>query len=319
MTDDVFDPMLSAGVVPGARPIVPPSRSASSASVVRIRSLTKRYGSLTAVDNIDLDVPAGSIFGLIGPNGAGKSTTLAIVASMLKPTSGSVEVVGLDPVIDAREVRKSIGFMPDSLGVYGDLSVEDYLKFFAAAYKIPPKKWEGLVAGLLELVDLDVKRESNVDSLSRGMKQRISLARSLIHDPALLLLDEPASGLDPRARIELRDLLQTLKKMGKTIVISSHILAELEAVCTDIAIVEAGRVLAAGPPEHIRATLGGGRRVRAVFADGSSEEIPVSDDFGQAQLLRRLVNDDPRELLSLSPVGGDLEDLFLRVTEGVVQ
>ena len=202
-------------------------------------------------------------------------------------------MLGADPSAHARDVRRGLGYMPDVLGVYDNLRVDEYLEFFAASYRIPRQQWPGLVDGLLELVDLDAKRTAMVNSLSRGMKQRLSLARTLVHDPELLVLDEPASGLDPRARVELRELLRQLNGMGKTIIISSHILAELEEVCTDVAIMEAGQLLAAGPPREILERLGGARDASRVrFADGTDETFPVADDDEQAALLRRLVVDE---------------------------
>ncbi|HEX7166360.1 MAG TPA: ABC transporter ATP-binding protein, partial [Acidimicrobiales bacterium] len=238
-------------------PLTPPTEPAGAPVAVRAIALSKRYGALRAVDDVTFDVPAGSVFGLIGPNGAGKSTTFAVLASLLSPTSGRVEVAGADPSVDPREVRRHLGYMPDVMGVYDNLRVDEYLEFFAASYGIGRSSWRALVDGLLELVDLRVKREAMVDSLSRGMKQRLSLARALIHDPSVLVLDEPASGLDPRARVELRTLLGELRAMGKTIVISSHILAELEEMCTEIGIMEAGQLLATGPPRTILEQLGG--------------------------------------------------------------
>ena len=240
------------------------------AMAVRTVGLTKRFGELFAVRDLSLEVPRGSVFGLIGPNGAGKSTTLSILASVLTPTSGSARVAGCDPVTDARGVRRRVGYMPDVLGVYDNLSVQEYLEFFAAAYSLPRAGWKGLVDGLLELVGLEVKRTAMVESLSRGMKQRLALARALVHDPEVLLLDEPASGLDPRARVELRVLLAELQSMGKTIVISSHILSEMEEMCSHIAIMEAGRLLAVGAPKEIGAQVAaaGGRAVVVHLAGG---------------------------------------------------
>ena len=177
-----------------------------------------------------------------------------MIATLLRPTSGSLSVLGHDPARAPREVRRQLGYMPDVLGVYDNLRVDEYLQFFAASYRVPRKEWPGLVDGLLELVDLNVKSTSLVNSLSRGMKQRLSLARTLVHDPELLVLDEPASGLDPRARVELRDTLRQLNQMGKTIIVSSHILAELEEMCTEVAIMEAGKLLASGTPRQIMDT-----------------------------------------------------------------
>ena len=286
---------------------------------VRAQQLTKRYGNLLAVNQLDLTVPRGSIFGLIGPNGAGKSTTFAMMASLLLPTSGRIVVMGADPSRKPRTVRRRMGYMPDTLGVYDNLRVDEYLQFFAASYGIAPTEWTDLVDGLLELVDLSVKRSAMVNSLSRGMKQRLSLARALVHDPELLILDEPASGLDPRARVELRELLKTLNGMGKTIIISSHILSELEEMCTDVAIMEAGKLLAAGPPREILDRLGGSRAVRVRFASGISESFTVADDAEQSALLRRLVVDEGRDVVEFVEESGGLEQLFMSLTEGIVQ
>lgn len=286
--------------------------------MVVTQGLTKTYGSLVALDHLDLTVPRGSVFGIIGPNGAGKSTTFAILATLLLPTAGTATVCGADPVRQPKEVRRRLGYMPDVMGVYDRLQVDEYLEFHAAAYGVPRPQWRELIDGLLELVDLDVKRTAMVDSLSRGMKQRLSLARAMVHDPDLLILDEPASGLDPRARIEFRLLLAELRRMGKTILISSHILAELQQMCTDIAVIEAGKLLAAGPPEQILARLGAGRQAEVRFLDGETVRYPVADDAEQAALLKRLVAAG-RDIVELKVVSHDLEDLFLQITEGVVQ
>ena len=286
---------------------------------VHAQQLTKRYGNLLAVDRLDLEVPKGSIFGLIGPNGAGKSTTFAMMATLLRPTSGRIFVMGADPAHKPRTVRRRMGYMPDNLGVYDNLRVDEYIEFFAASYGIHRSEWPTLIDGLLELVDLSVKRTAMVNSLSRGMKQRLSLARALVHDPDLLILDEPASGLDPRARVELRELLRTLNAMGKTVVISSHILAELEEMCTDIAILEAGKLLASGPPREILERLGGARTVRVRFATGITESFTVADDAEQTSLLRRLLVHEGRDVVEFVEDSGGLEQLFMTITEGVVQ
>ncbi|MCP5031461.1 MAG: ABC transporter ATP-binding protein [Actinomycetia bacterium] len=286
--------------------------------LVSTRGLTKRYGSLMALDQLDLDVPRGSVFGVIGPNGAGKSTTFAILATLLRPTAGTAMVCGADPIRQSKEVRRRLGYMPDVMGVYDRLRVDEYLEFHAAAYGIARSEWPELIEGLLELVDLDVKRDAMVDELSRGMKQRLSLARALVHDPDLLILDEPASGLDPRARIEFRVLLGELQRLGKTVLISSHILAELQQMCSDIAVIEAGRLLASGPPEAILEQLGGGRRVNVRFLDGETAEYPVADEGEQANLLKRLISEG-QEVTEFTVKTHDLEDLFLQITEGIVQ
>lgn len=296
--------------VQDAPPVAPPA--------VRLREVTKRYGDLVAVDSIDLEVPQGSIFGLIGPNGAGKSTTFAMIATLLRPTSGSVEVLGERPARDAGAVRRRLGYMPDVLGVYDDMVVDEYLRFFAGAFGLPASTHDDTIESLLELVDLTSKRHSEVNSLSRGMKQRLSLARALVNDPDLLVLDEPASGLDPRARVELRLLLAQLQEMGKTIIISSHILAELAEMCSEVAVLERGRLLAAGPPSAIRDRLGAARDIEARYADGTVERFGVDGVADQQALLRRLV-EEGRDVVEFREVGSGLEDLFMRLTEGQVQ
>jgi ABC-2 type transport system ATP-binding protein len=292
--------------------------SDTATAVVSCRGLTKRYGSLFAVRDVDLDVRKGATFGLIGPNGAGKTTTMSIIASLLRPTAGTVQVAGTDPVADPAKVRRHLGYMPDVLGLYDSTTVGEYLEFFAGAYRVPRKQWSGLVDGLLELVDLTAKRDAQVNSLSRGMKQRLSLARALVHDPDVLVLDEPASGLDPRARVDLRTLLLTLRDMGKTVLISSHILPELQEVCTDVAIIEGGRLLAAGAPRDILDQLGGARRVVARLAGGEERTFTVADEAEQARVLRDLVAEG-HDVVEYRQDGGDLEDLFLAITKGVVQ
>ena len=288
-------------------------------AIVRTYDLTKQYGDLVAVDGVNLAVPRGSIYGLIGPNGAGKTTLMTMVCSLLTPTRGSVSIDGADPRLDPGAVRVRTGYMPDGLGVYEGLDVGGYLEFFAAAYRIPRDEWPSLIDGLLELVDLEVKRDAAVNSLSRGMKQRLSLARSLVHDPDLLILDEPASGLDPRARVELRELLWQLQRMGKTIIVSSHILTELQEICTHVGIMEAGRLLAEGSPQDISTRTGAALRVAVRYADGSSQEFTVADRAEQAALLRRLVLEDPRQVIEFREVGAGLEDVFMNVTQGIVQ
>lgn len=290
-----------------------------SASTIVTANLTKKYGQLRAVDSVDLAVPPGSVFGIIGPNGAGKTTALSMLATLLRPTSGDISVLGFDPTTQTRQIRRRLGYMPDQLGVYDNMTVSEYLDFFASCYRIPRRARPALISALLELVDLQVKQTALVNSLSRGMKQRLSLSRVLVHDPELLILDEPASGLDPRARVELRDLITRLHVMGKTIIVSSHILAELEQVCSDVAIMETGRLLAAGPPSEILDQLGTGRVIRVTFAGGTTEKFTVADEAQQEALLRRLVVDEQRDVIEFSRVGGGLEDLFLSITEGIVQ
>lgn len=219
--------------------------------MIRVSGLSKRYRNTYAVQGLDLEVPQGSIFGLIGKNGAGKTTTMRILATLLLPTEGRAEVGGYDVVAEPREVRRLLGYMPDFFGVYDDLKATEYLDFYAAAQGVPSAARPALIRDLLELVDLSHKADAYVDDLSRGMKQRLCLARALAHDPALLILDEPASGLDPGARIEMRELLKELRNMGKTILISSHILTELADLCTHIGIIDNGRLVVSGPVESV--------------------------------------------------------------------
>src|SRR5262249_55335484 len=206
-------------------------------------------------DSLNLQIPEGEIFGFIGPNGAGKTTTIRMLATLLLPTKGEIRIAGMNPEEEPREVRRMIGYMPDAFGVYPDLTVNEYLDFFAAAYKIAPDKRSTLIDDVLELTDLTQKKKELVEALSRGMKQRLCLAKTLLHDPSILLLDEPASGLDPRARIEIRELLKELKKMKKTILISSHILSELSDFCTSIGIIEKGKLVVAGSLDDIEARI----------------------------------------------------------------
>src|SRR3970040_2299545 len=215
-------------------------------AIIETYHLTKRYGKLTAVSDLSLSVEQGAIYGFVGPNGAGKTTTMRMITTLLQPTSGEAWVAGASITRNPRGVRRAIGFMPDFFGVYDDMKVWEYLDFFAACYEIPEAARAGLVNNLLELVDLSHRREDMVDTLSRGMKQRLCLARTLAHDPQVLILDEPASGLDPRARIEIRELLVELAGMGKTIFFSTHILADVAEICTQVGIIEAGRLVARG-------------------------------------------------------------------------
>ena len=218
----------------------------SSPLAVCIRDLRVSYGKFEAVKGISLDIPRGEVFGFIGPNGAGKSSTIRVIATLQPKFRGMALVCGMDVLSQPQQVRERIGYMPDFFGVYEDLTSLEYLHFFAAAYKIPSHRRRGVIDDVLSLTDLTHKADSPVDGLSRGMKQRLALARVLLHDPDLLLLDEPASGLDPRARIEVRELLKALKDMGKTILISSHILHELSQLCTRIGIIETGEMVAQG-------------------------------------------------------------------------
>ncbi len=215
--------------------------------IVETRGLTKRYGQFGALEDLNLTIEPGVVFGFIGPNGAGKTTSMRILATLLDPTAGEAWVGGYSVAREPKRVRQILGYMPDSFGVYDNMKVWEYLDFFAAAYGMPRDRRLGMIADLLALVDLSEKRDGYVDALSRGMKQRLCLARTLVHDPQLLILDEPASGLDPRARVELRALLRQLGALGKTVIVSSHILTEMADICDHVGIIERGRLLAAGP------------------------------------------------------------------------
>ena len=211
--------------------------------MIKTQDLTKVYGELRAINNLSLELVEGDLFGYIGPNGSGKTTTMRILATLLQPTWGEATVCGYSIYTHPKEIRRLIGYMPDFFGVYDDMKVIEYLEFFAAAYRIKGPKRRQICNEVLDLVDLGYKREAFVTNLSRGMTQRLGLARVLLHDPKVLLLDEPASGLDPRARIEIRGLLKELRKMGKTIMVSSHILPELADICNKVGIIERGELL----------------------------------------------------------------------------
>ena len=305
-----------------------------------IENLCKQYGKLTAVDNLSLQVDTGAIFGLVGPNGAGKTTTMKILAALLTPTSGKAWIAGEDVSANPSRIRQLVGYMPDFFGVYDDLKVDEYLDFYAASYGISVRERRMIIGDLLELVDLSHKRQAYVDSLSRSMKQRLCLARSLVHDPALLILDEPASGLDPRARVEMRELLKELKSMGKTIIISSHILPELAELCTHIAIMEAGRLVVSGTNQEIVEHTRTGRTLQIRVMDQADaaalilhEELGLTEIFFINNSLELPFNGSDEELnriltrmveggipvVSFSEGKNNLEDIFMQVTKGVVQ
>src|SRR2546423_12760096 len=229
--------------------------------MIAVQDLTKVYGKRAALDHISFEVPEREIFGFVGPNGAGKTTTLRILAALLEPTEGKAYIDGADVTKDREKVHNRIGYMPDFFGVYDQLTVAEYLDFYAACYRQPKRRRQKIVEDLLALVGMTERKNQQVDSLSRGLKQRVCLARALVHDPAVLLLDEPASGLDPRARVELREILRELQGMGKTIIISSHILPELTELCSMIGIIDNGRMRATGPVREVIARLSSGRRL----------------------------------------------------------
>lgn len=223
--------------------------------MIKIYDLTKKFGDTIAVDKLNLKIAEGDAFGFIGPNGAGKTTTIKILATLLRPTEGLIRIGGHSVTKNKDKVKQLVGYMPDFFGVYPELTTWEYLDFFASTYRIPSHKRRGIVDDILELTDIFDKRDEYVDTLSQGMQQKLSLARALIHDPKVLLLDEPASGLDPKARIELREFLKELRKLGKTILISSHILSELAEFCNKIGIVEKGKLIVEGAVDEIKAAL----------------------------------------------------------------
>jgi ABC-2 type transport system ATP-binding protein len=306
---------------------------------VQTTDLTRLYGSMVALSNLNLTVNRGDLFGFIGSNGAGKTTTLRILATFLAPSSGKAEVLGHDVVKDADAVRHTIGYMPDFFGVYKDMEVTEYLDFFGACYKIPSAQREKTVNDVLELVGLTEKRGALIGALSRGMQQRLGLARVLIHDPQLLLLDEPASGLDPRARIEMMAILQELQRLGKTIIISSHILSELQTLCNRVAIIEKGKLIYAGPVQGVRDQMSNGQVYWVTVGSDSSKALEILKSRKEVQevvpsdgqLKVTFGNDvDPAFLAEALVQGGvrikglwedelGLEEVFLRVTRGETQ
>jgi ABC-2 type transport system ATP-binding protein len=307
--------------------------------VIETRALKKVYGSFEALRGIDLRVGEGDIYGFIGPNGAGKTTTIRILTTLLEPSSGEAVVAGVPVWQRPDEIRGVVGYMPDNFGVYKDMTVSEYLQFFAAAYSIPVDRRQSLIGGLLELTDLVGKRDALIDHLSRGMQQRLGLARTLVHDPKVLILDEPASGLDPRARIEIREILRELRRMGKTILLSSHILPELETMCTRIGILERGELVAQGTVAEVVAKAATDAIVRARTTDDPralvvAREVPgvldatapedggvelrVARDLDLAAVSERLGSRGiwVRHLERRDP---SLEEVFLALTKGLVQ
>ncbi|EDY17315.1 ABC transporter-related protein [Chthoniobacter flavus Ellin428] len=315
------------------------SDSASEPPLVVVSDLHVRYGKTDAVRKLSFTIGRGEIFGFIGPNGAGKTSTIKVLATLLKPSLGTATVGGVDVAQHPEIVRRKIGYMPDFFGVYEDLTASEYLHFFAAAYHIPTGQRPGLIRDVLALTDLTEKHDAPVDGLSRGMKQRLSLARVLLHDPELLLLDEPASGLDPRARIEMRELLKELQSMGKTIIVSSHILHELAQFCSHIGIIEAGRMVANGSLRDIYRALSLRRIIHLQLANSSPELLTamralpeVAEVEEQPDRLAVQLHEDqstPEDFLAalhtlgarvrmFQPDAMDMETAFMKLTEGKV-
>ena len=309
--------------------------------MIEARDLTKKYGELYAIHKIDLKLERGDVFGFIGPNGAGKTTTMRILATLLNPTWGEAYVGGYSIYSKPKEIRRIIGYMPDFFGVYDNMKVIEYLEFFAAAYRIKGAARRKICDEVLELVDLGYKREALVTSLSRGMTQRLGLARVLLHDPQVLLLDEPASGLDPRARIEIRGLLKELRSMGKTILVSSHILPELADICNKIGIIEKGKLIFNGTvDEAIRKVRGnyvftvsvgaernadaekriaGYTEVESVkaAANGDSLDVKLKDGHEDGTFLPERLIADGFRLKAFREKEVNLENVFMEITKGI--
>jgi ABC-2 type transport system ATP-binding protein len=310
--------------------------------MINIQHIYKRYRSVHALEDLSLEIPLGAIFGLIGPNGAGKTTLLRILGALIPPTTGQVWFGNEEVTQSPTTIQRKVGYMPDFFGVYPDLTSEEYLEFYAGIHGISRRKYPNVVSDLLELVDLTSKRDALVETLSRGMQQRLCLARALIHNPDILLLDEPASGLDPRARVEFRELLRTLQGMGKTIVISSHILLELAEMCSDIAIIRAGQLVMAGNVEQVTHSLGGGNQIEVhvleratdakqllqemseisnVLNENEDGEVIQAEFSGDNQALHRILaelmsHDIP--VVSFAPrrAVDRLEEVYMSITEG---
>jgi ABC-2 type transport system ATP-binding protein len=305
--------------------------------VLKIKNLVKKYGDFTAVDNLSMELEDGDIYGFVGPNGAGKTTTMRIIATLMEATSGTVLVNGINVAEQPMKVRERLGYMPDFFGVYDNLKVSEYMDFYGSCYGLTRQERSKRTDELLELVELRSKKDNYVDTLSRGMKQRLCLARSLIHNPALLILDEPASGMDPRARIEMKGILKTLKGMGKTIIISSHILPELAELCTSIGIIERGRLVYSGQVDDIMRKITGksileikvlsdiDKAVNLLREQPLVEDITIDDnlleigysgsDQDMAELLKILIGNDV-SIVSYTKEAGNLEEVFMEVTKG---
>jgi ABC-2 type transport system ATP-binding protein len=307
--------------------------------MIELINFTKRYGDFTAVESLNLKIEAGELFGFIGPNGAGKSTTIRFLTTLLKATTGEGIVNGKSVTKEPLAVRRSVGYMPDNFGVYDGMKVWEFLDFFAVAYQIPRAKRKTVIGDVLELLDLMHKRDDFVNGLSRGMKQRLCLAKTLVHDPPVLILDEPSSGLDPRARLEVKALLKELRRMGKTILISSHILTELADCCTSIGIIERGQLLMHGPIDEVYRRIRGNRMIEIKFVDQMDVGLSIirscpqtrdvqvedhqvvvemaADDDQVAGLMQQLAQSGAR-MRSFHEKDPTLEDVFMLVTKGLV-
>lgn len=300
-----------------------------------IKNLEKSYGSFKALKGLNLEIKKGEIFGFIGPNGAGKSTTMKIVAGLLSPDSGEVYVDGIDAIKNNKALKDKIGYMPDFFGVYDNLKAIEYLEFYASIYGIVGEEAEKLSLDLLELVNLKDKKDSYVDGLSRGMKQRLCLARCLVHNPEILILDEPASGMDPRARYEMKGILKNLKEMGKTIIVSSHILSELGEICTRIGIIKNGALVCEGTVDEVMLRVSGSNTVNITVMDNVDKAIVllkekqevknisidenkikievIGNDNEIKNILKDLILKDI-SVISFTKASGNLEEVFIQIT-----
>lgn len=303
--------------------------------MLQISHLNKCYGKFQAVKDLTLHIPKGDLFGFVGPNGAGKTTTIRMVCGLMPPGSGSIVINGVDALSHRREIKRQIGYVPDFFGVYDNLKVREYMDFYGSMYRMSSRETARISDDLLELVNLSDKKEVFVDTLSRGMKQRLCVARALIHNPALLVLDEPNSGLDPRARVEMKELLQNLRSMGKTIVISSHILSELSEMCNSIGIMDHGNLVASGRIEDVMEGVFGGNRLVVTLDEGRETAVRIASEYAGVKVesvgeheLKLSHNMSKQEIAKL--IGamiaqdvvvtgfhkqeGSLETLFMRVT-----
>jgi ABC-2 type transport system ATP-binding protein len=333
-------PVQAASAVVDPTPPIPLPAAPVSTLAILTSGLTKTFGNLTALDSLNLELEKGDVFGFIGPNGAGKTTTMKILAGLMRPTRGVARLLGRDVFTNGQFVRRNVGYMPDFIGVYEDLKVSEYLEFFASAYGIGRSLRKKVVADVLELTDLNYKKDAMVESLSRGMTQRLSLARVLVHDPPVLLLDEPASGLDPRARIEIRELLRELQRLGKTILVSSHILSELGEFCNKFGIIERGKLLVVGTIDDLMTRarahstiavsvvganepammcLQNDSRIRSVEIREGLIMVTLADETMHHHFMIELLTTRGFQIESIAPHKLRLEDVFVRLTKGIVQ
>lgn len=311
--------------------------------MISVQHVCKSYGKFRAVWDMSFDIAKGDIFGFVGPNGSGKTTTMRMMATLLDPDYGDITIDGVSVLDEPEHIRSIIGYMPDYVGVYDGVEIREYLEFFAAAYRIPVDRRKALIDEIMEITELTTVAEKEVSTLSKGMRQRLVLAKTLVHDPKVLILDEPAAGLDPRARIELRLLLKELQKMGKTIIISSHILTELSDMCNSVGIIERGLMLTSGRIDDILAAAQGGRITQqklslTVLSDPDTavailrslpdiagvelEERTITFIFNQPVesnplLVRELITRNV-PIVGIGPVAENLEDIFLNVTKGII-